>query len=68
MNFIAVLFSGTASIIFLLSVIHTSQIDQFVFISEDFINLTLFPKKPFLDRKNNVPGLDLPNSSNPTIV
>ncbi len=32
------------------------------------MNLILFPKNPFLDKKNNVAGFALPNSSQPTNV
>ncbi len=32
------------------------------------MNLILLPKKPFFDKKNNVPGFALPNSSKPISV
>jgi hypothetical protein len=68
LNFIPVLFSGHTSNIFLLSVIQASQTSHNFSMSSDLANLMLSPKKPFLDKKNRVAGLDLPNSSNPTKV
>lgn len=60
--------SGHKSIISLLSVIQKSHKDHIFLISSDLINLMLLPRNPFLDKKNNVAGLDLPNSFRPTKV
>lgn len=38
------------------------------YISEDLINLILLPINPFFDRKNNVDGFALANSSIPITV
>ena len=53
---------------FLLSVIQTSHLFQLFSISSLLMNLILLPKNPFLDKKNNVAGFALPNSSNPINV
>ena len=62
------LFFGHLSIMDLLSVIHKSHFFHSLSMSIDLINLILFPRNPFFDRKNSVDDLDLPNSSRPIIV
>lgn len=68
MNFTELLLLGHCSIISALSVIHMSHFFHSLLISSDLINLILFPKKLYFDRKNKVEDFALPYSSIPTMV
>jgi len=64
----ATLSSGHSSNTSFLSVIQISHLFHSSLMLSLLSNFMLLPKNPFFDRKNNVAGFDLPNSSNPINV